>query len=109
MISRYCEIVAGEVRSVRTFEALNATGLKSIEQIEPGVEDALAIMHAAREQVAPVAWALFTDKATWDAWLFTTGDEGAVIDKGELLTAFTEWGRCVLLGSGGEQWNRRPH
>ena len=49
-----------EVRSIRTFEALIAAGLKPIKQLEPSYEEALEIMRAARVQIAPVAWALFT-------------------------------------------------
>ena len=96
-----CEVVEGEVRSVRTFESLATAGLKSVEQLEPGIEDALEIMRVVRMQVAPVAWALFTDKITWDEWLFTSGADGAVIDKGELLVSFVRQGRCVLLGGRG--------
>ena len=94
-----CEVVEGEVCSIRTFEALSAAGLKSARQLEPGIEDALEIMRVARAQVAPVAWALFTDKATWDEWLFASDDDGGISDKGEILAAFARRGRCVLLGS----------
>jgi len=94
-----CEVVEGEVRSVRTFEALTAAGLKAVKHLEPGFEDAFEIMRVARAQVAPVAWALFIDRITWDEWLFAgDGDEG-VIDKGELLASFVRKGRCVLLSS----------
>ena len=48
------------VRSVPLNEALIAAGLKPIKQLEPGYEDALEIMRMARVQIAPVAWALFT-------------------------------------------------
>jgi hypothetical protein len=95
-----CEIVEGEVRSIRTFEALIAAGLKPIKQLEPGYEDALEIMRAARVQIAPVAWALFTDQTTWNEWLFACADDGGVIDKGELLASFARQGRCVLLTGG---------
>lgn len=94
-----CEVVEDEIRSVRTFENLVAEGLKPIKQLEPGFEDALEIMRLAKIQVAPVAWALFTDKETWDEWLFTDGENGTVIDKGELLASFARLGRCVLMGS----------
>jgi hypothetical protein len=94
-----CEVVEGEISSVRTFEALVAEGLKPIKQLEPGFEDALEIMRLARIQVAPVAWALFTDKATWDEWLFADGENETVIDKGELLATFARQGRCVLMGN----------
>ncbi len=102
-----CEIVAGEVCSIRTFDALTSSGLQPTHELEPGFEDALAIMRAARTQVAPVAWALFTDKMTWNEWAFAAADEDGVvngvvdgvIDKGELLAAFARQGRCVLMGS----------
>ena len=94
-----CEVVEGEVCSIRTFEALTRAGLKPSQQLEPGIDDALEIMRAVRAQVAPVAWALFTDKATWDEWLFASADDGGVIEKGELLGALARQGRCVLLGS----------
>ena len=96
-----CEVVAGEVCSVRTFEALAAAGLKAVKHLEPGFEDAFEIMRAARTQVAPVAWGLFTDKTTWDEWLFATHEDAGVIDKGELLASFARKGRCVLLSSKG--------
>ena len=69
-----CEVVAGEVCSIRTFEALAADGLKPAQQLEPGIEDALEIMRYAKKQVAPVAWALFTDRTTWNEWLLAEGD-----------------------------------
>ena len=69
-----------------------------MRELEPGVDDALEIMRAARRLVAPVAWALFMEKSAWDEWLFAGGDDGAVIDKGELLATFARQGRCVLLG-----------
>jgi hypothetical protein len=92
-----CEVVEGQVCSIRTFEALTAAGLKPIKQLEPGIDDALEIMRVARVQVAPVAWALFTEKTAWDEWLF--GDDGAVVDKGEMLASLARQGRCVLMGS----------
>ncbi len=99
-----CEVVEGEVCSVRTFEALTTAGLKAVKHLEPGFEDAFEIMRVARAQVAPVAWGLFTDRTTWDEWLFASnGDEG-VIDKGELLASFARKGRCVLLSSKGEHF-----
>jgi hypothetical protein len=104
-----CEIVEGEIQSVRTFESLTAAGLKPVEQLEPGIEDALEIMRVVRIQVAPVAWALFIDKVTWDEWLFAEGADGAVIDKGELLTSFARQGRCVLLGGEGESLIHPSH
>src|SRR5215471_17097417 len=105
ILSLVCEVVEGEVRSIRTFEAL---GHESVEQLEPGIEDALEIMRLVRMQVAPVAWALFIDKITWDTWLFDSGAEGAVINKGGLLASFVRQGRCVLLGSRGESHMDAP-
>jgi len=92
-----CEVVEGEVCSVRTFEALEAAGLKAVKHLKPGFEDAFEIMRVARTQVASVAWALFTDKATWDEWLFAGNGDKVAIDKGELLASFARKGRCVLL------------
>lgn len=92
-----CEVVAGEIQAVYSFEALAEAGLKPIAQLEPGVSDALEIMRAAKNIIAPVAWALFTDRDTWNEWLFD-GDERQV-DKAELLAALARQGRCVLLGS----------
>jgi len=95
-----CEVVEGEIASLRTFEALTAGGLKPAQQLEPGIGDALEIMRHAKAQVAPVAWALFTDRITWNEWLLAAGDEeGGVIDKGALLASFAAKGRCVLMGS----------
>jgi hypothetical protein len=94
-----CEVVEGEVRSIRTFEALTADGLKPIDQLEPGIDDALEIMRVAKYQLAPVAWALFIGKSAWDEWLFAEGRDGAVIDKGDVLAALARQGRCVILGS----------
>lgn len=92
-----CEVVNGEVQSIRTFEALASEGLPSLQELEPGFEHALEIMRAVRQAIAPVAWALFTDKATWDEWVYT-GDE-RVEDKGEVLASFARQGRCVLMGN----------
>jgi len=94
-----CEVVEGEVRSIRTFEALSATGLKPIHELEPGIDDALEIMRVARTQVAPVAWALFIEKAAWDEWLFAEERDGTVISKGDVLASLARQGRCVILGS----------
>ena len=93
-----CEVVDGEVRSIRTFEALTSAGLKPVKALEPGYEDALEIMRIVRKEVAPVSWALFTDRACWNEWLFATAEDGGVIDKGELLATFAQQGRCVVLG-----------
>jgi len=94
-----CEVVAGEVQTIRTFDALNEAGLKLSGSLEPGIDDAIEIMSAARIQVAPVAWALYTDKATWDEWLFGNSDEKGVVDKGEALAEYVRQGRCVIMGS----------
>lgn len=94
-----CEVVTGEVHSIRTFDALDDVDLPPIQELEPGFEHANVIMHAVKAHIAPVAWALFTDKATWDEWLFTTGEQEGAIDKSALLAAFARQGRCVLLGS----------
>ena len=93
-----CEVLDGIVHSVRTFDALLDAGLKSVEQLEPSIEDATEILRVVRTEVAPAAWALFTDRATWNAWLFTDDDEGQVMDKGEQLAAFARQGCCVLMG-----------
>jgi hypothetical protein len=93
-----CEVVEGEVHSIRTFQALTSVGRKPTKQLEPGIDDAWEIMHTARKLVAPVAWALFMEKSAWDEWLFAAGDGGTVIDKGELLATLNHQGRCVLLG-----------
>lgn len=95
-----CEVVNGEVHSICTFQALTSAGLKPTGELEPGVDDALEIMRAARKLVAPVAWALFMEKSAWDEWLFASGDDGAVIDKGELLATFARQGRCVVFAKG---------
>ncbi len=50
-----CEVVEGEIRSICTFEALASAGLKPIKELEPGFDDAIEIMRAARKLVAPVA------------------------------------------------------
>ena len=94
-----CEVAEGQVRSIRTFEALTITGLKPINELEPGIDDALEIMRVVRTEVAPVAWALFIEKAAWDEWLFAEEQDGAVIDKGGILASLARQGRCVLLGS----------
>lgn len=99
VLGMVCEIVEGEVRSIRTFQALTAAGLKPVKELEPGVEDALEIMRMTRMLVAPVAWALFIEKSAWSEWVFGNGDDDTVIDKGDLLAAFEHQGRCVLMGS----------
>jgi hypothetical protein len=94
-----CEVVDGAVSSVRTFDALVEAGLPPIAQLEPGYIHAQELMRITREQVAPVAWALFTDKMTWDEWILTDVDNEHSFDKKDLLTSLTQQGRCVLLGS----------
>lgn len=93
-----CEVRDGMVTTVRTFESLADAGLKAVEQLEPGIDDALEIMRVVRT-LSPVAYALFMEKAAWDEWLFVCGDDGGVIDKGEALAAMARQGRCVLMGS----------
>ena len=93
-----CEVRGGEVRTIRTFEALAEAGLKAVNQLEPGIEDALEIMRAART-IAPVAYALFIEKTAWDEWLFDSSEDGGVIDKGDALASIARAGRCVLMGS----------
>ncbi len=92
------EIIDGEICSIRTFDALTIGGLKPSNQLEPGIDDAWEIIRQTEKLVAPVAWALFTEKSTWDEWLFASEDDGNVVDKGQQLTTFTRQGRCVLLG-----------
>jgi len=94
-----CKVEQGVIRSLGTFEALVSAGLKPIDELEIGMEDALDIMHYARRQFAPVAWALFSEKAAWDEWLFAAGDQDEIVDKGALLDRLVEQGRCVLMGS----------
>jgi hypothetical protein len=94
-----CEVADGEVCSVRSFDALAEFGLETVEHLEPGVDDAVEIMRVVRTNVAPVAYALFTDKVTWDEWLFAVDDEGGIADKGEILASLARQGRCVILGS----------
>lgn len=98
VIGFICEIIESEVCSVRTFDALTIAGLKPSKQLEPGVDDAREIIRLTEQLVAPVAWALFMEKSTWDEWLFTAGDNGVLINKGELLATFARQGRCVLMG-----------
>ncbi len=93
-----CEVRHGEVRTIRTFEALAQAGLKAVDQLEPGIEDALEIMRAART-IAPAAYALFIEKTAWDEWLFTSAEDGGVLDKGDALASIAQAGRCVLMGS----------
>ncbi len=101
VFSCVCEVVHGEVQTVRTFEALISEDLPTFKDLEPGFEHALEIIRVVRQTIAPVAWAFFTDKTTWDEWLYT-GDE-RVVDKGALLASFAQQGRCVLMGSQTQQ------
>jgi hypothetical protein len=93
------EVIEGQIRSVRSFDSLVKAGLKPVEQLEAGYEDALELMRLARAQVAPVAWALFIEKASWDEWVFTESSEGESSNKGEMLAELARRGRCVLMGS----------
>ena len=90
-----CEVLNGEVCSVHTFDAL--PDLPPLERLEPGIPHALELMRVIRAQIAPVACALFTDKKTWDEWLYTESGEGAGVDKGDLLASLAQQGRCVLF------------
>nr|BBH95867.1 hypothetical protein KTA_40660 [Thermogemmatispora argillosa] len=102
LLGLVCEVVGGEIRSIRTFDSLRTAGLKAVDELEPGYEDGLAILRAAHTLVAPVAWALFTDWQTWNEWLLGSAEEQSserAVDKGALLTALVQAGRCVLLGT----------
>ena len=99
VIGLVCEVIDGEVSSMRTFDALTVGGLKPSNQLEPGIDDAREIIRYTEKLVAPVAWALFTEKSTWDEWLFANVDESTGVDKGQQLITFAQKGRCVLLGS----------
>ena len=94
-----CEVIEGEVHSLRTFEALNDASLPPLQELEPGFDHARKLMRVVKEQIASVAWALFTDKETWDEWLLAEGNESGFTDKGELLTELARQGRCVLMGT----------
>lgn len=93
-----CEVLNGVVHSIRTFNALMNAGLKPVEQLEPGIEDATEILRVVRTAITPAAWALFTDRATWNEWVYASDDEEHGMNKGELLATFVRQGRCVLLG-----------
>ena len=97
VLSCICEVAHGEVRSVRTFAALQAKDIPAIEDLEPGFEDAAAILRVVTQTIAPVAWAIFTDKETWDEWVYMGNER--VEDKAELLVSLARQGRCVLMGS----------
>jgi hypothetical protein len=57
-----CEIIYGEVSSLRTFDALTIGGLKASNQLETGIDDKREIIRQTERLVAPVAWALFMEK-----------------------------------------------
>lgn len=97
-IGLVCEVLDGVIHSIRTFNALLNAGLKPVEQLEPGIEDATEILRVVRTAITPAAWALFTDRATWNEWVYASDDEGHGMNKGELLATFVRQGRCVLLG-----------
>ncbi|HLX40758.1 MAG TPA: hypothetical protein VKR42_09500 [Ktedonobacteraceae bacterium] len=101
-----CEVLQGVVQSIRTFNALLNAGLKPVAELEPGIEDAMEILRVVKTAIAPVAWSLFTDRATWNEWIFASGNENHAINKGELLASFARQGRCVLLG--GQADHHRP-
>jgi len=94
-----CEVVAGEVRSIRTFESLQGDDLPPLEKLEPGYEHAFELMRTVRKLVAPVTWGLFTDKQTWNEWVLQEGNNSLPYDKGKLLTGLAQQGKCVLMGS----------
>jgi hypothetical protein len=94
-----CEVVKGEICSVRTFEALSDPNLPAIEALEPGFEHARELLRVTKMQVAPVAWAIFTDQTTWQEWLLAESADEQIFDKGELLASLARQGRCVLMGS----------
>lgn len=94
-----CAVVGGEICSIRTFDALAEEREEAKRHWEPGFEDALEIMRAARSRVAPVAWALFTDTTTWHDWVLTDDEAAHKLNKGELLATFARQGRCVLMGN----------
>ncbi|GHO50031.1 hypothetical protein KSX_81940 [Ktedonospora formicarum] len=102
-----CEVREGKISSLRTFEALHDKALPPVQALEPGFEHAREIMRVAKTQVAPVAWALFTDKHTWDAWLLATSEDGGPCDKKAVLDALMHEGRCVLMGNQASSFH--PH
>ncbi len=94
-----CEVLHGEIHSLRTFEALVDANLPAISSLEPGFEHARELLQATKREVAPVAWAIFTDLPTWQEWLFSEGSAEQALDKSELLASLARQGRCVLMGS----------
>ena len=99
VLGAVCEVIEGEVCAIRTFEDLERLGLKPVAQLEPGIEDALELMRVVKLHIAPVAWALFTDKVTWDEWVFAMGEDGGAQDKGELLAVLARFLAPTLNGS----------
>ncbi|HYX48389.1 MAG TPA: hypothetical protein VE843_01505 [Ktedonobacteraceae bacterium] len=97
-IGLVCEIIDGEINSIRTFDALTLGGLKPSNQLEPSIDDAQEIIGHVEKLVAPVTWALFTEKSTWDEWLLANLDDSIEVDKGKQLIALVHQGRCVLMG-----------
>lgn len=93
------EVREGVVCAIRTLDTFGEAGLPSVQQLEPGIEHGLEIMRVAKMQMAPVAVALFTDKETWNEWLYADDGHGGAIDKGAMLMSFAQAGRCVLMGS----------
>ena len=51
-----CEVVAGEVRSIRTFESLQDDDLPPLAGLEPGYQHAFELLRVVRKLIAPVAW-----------------------------------------------------
>lgn len=105
-----CEVREGQVCTIRTFESLVGDDIPPVSELEPGAEHALAIMRSVRTHIAPVAWALFTDKATWDEWItmdeYGRDTDQEQVDKGALLMKLARQGRCVLMGSQAHQHER---
>lgn len=95
-----CEVQHGEVISIRCLDALEGPDLPPLAQLEPGFQHALALMRAVKSQIAPVAWALFTDRSTWEEWLLSSQEGEGALDKAELLASLAQQGRCVVLGNG---------
>lgn len=93
------EIRAGVIHSLRTIETLVAHGLPPLASLEPGYQHAFDMIRITRTQIAPVAWALFTDWTTWNEWLYAENEQGEPLNKGVLLAEMAHQGRCVLMGS----------
>jgi hypothetical protein len=93
-----CKVEQGEIRSFGTWETLVSAGLKSLDTLEIDMNDILEVMHYARRQFAPVAWALFGDRSAWNRW-FLSDDEDALLKKADLLRQLVARGRIVLMGS----------